>query len=219
MDADLQDPPSFLKKMYHELINNKNDLVIAARSKTSENLYRKFFSFLFHKIIRVTLKDYPEKGFNFWMCNKKFYKNLLKIVSPTASIQSDVLKIGFKKKIIFYERKKRKSESQNSFFKLLNSFLEFYFNSSYWLVRLFMFAGIFSFILSIIYIFTILYAYLNNSTPFIGWSPIIILILIFGSLNLIFTGIVGEYLINFIKIYNKKETAFIDYTVNFKSKK
>jgi hypothetical protein len=82
-----------------------------------------------------------------------------------------------------------------------------------------MFAGIFSFILSIIYIFTILYAYLNNSTPFIGWSPIIILILIFGSLNLIFTGIVGEYLINFIKIYNKKETAFIDYTVNFKSKK
>jgi dolichol-phosphate mannosyltransferase len=153
------------------------------------------------------------------MCNKKFYKNLLKIVSPTASIQSDVLKIGFKKKIIFYERKKRKSESQNSFFKLLNSFLEFYFNSSYWLVRLFMFAGIFSFILSIIYIFTILYAYLNNSTPFIGWSPIIILILIFGSLNLIFTGIVGEYLINFIKIYNKKETAFIDYTVNFKSKK
>jgi dolichol-phosphate mannosyltransferase len=47
--------------------------------------------------------------------------------------------------------------------------------------------------LGFIYAIVIAYSRLINNTPFDGWAPIMILILIIGGLLMLMLGIIGEY--------------------------
>ena len=50
IDADLQDPPKLIEKIFNELKKN-NHVVIAARSSSSENIFRKLSSLIQHRIL------------------------------------------------------------------------------------------------------------------------------------------------------------------------
>ena len=45
-----------------------------------------------------------------------------------------------------------------------------------------------------LYAMAIVYARLINKTPFTGWAPIMVLVLIIGGLLMIMLGIIGEYI-------------------------
>jgi dolichol-phosphate mannosyltransferase len=53
--------------------------------------------------------------------------------------------------------------------------------------------GIVISVLGFIYAITIAYNRFINNTPFDGWAPIMILILIIGGLIMLMLGIIGEY--------------------------
>ena len=59
IDADLQDPPELIEKIYNELRKN-NHIVLAARKSSSENIFRKLSSFIQHRFLNYLIQNYPK---------------------------------------------------------------------------------------------------------------------------------------------------------------
>ena len=47
---------------------------------------------------------------------------------------------------------------------------------------------------SIFYGISIIYAFIFHKTPFLGWAPLMLLLLLIGGLIMIMLGIIGEYI-------------------------
>jgi len=203
IDADMQDPPEIILKMLEYATKDRYDLIIAARISNENNIIRKFYSFFSHSIIKIIIKDYPKGGFNSWLMNKKFFKIYMQ--ETNAISQADVLKIGLRRKIIFYKKLKRlHGSSQYKFSSLFNIFFNLISESFPNFFKKFFILGIIVFIFSVINIFVLLFNHFifENSNPK-GTSAILTYISFFGGLNLLFLGMCGSYIIKIYENLNK----------------
>ena len=109
--------------------------------------------------------------------------------------QGDLLWTGYQTSFIPYVRIKRPvGTSQYNFTKKLKNFLDAFLDSSYLSIRFISFTGIITSALGMIYSLTIIYSWINGGTPFTGWAPIMIAIMIVGGLIMIMLGVIGEYI-------------------------
>jgi dolichol-phosphate mannosyltransferase len=190
MAADLQDPPEQCVKMVREWISG-NDVVISYREthKTSwlNNLTSKI-------AYRILLPNSPRGGFDFVLLGRNALGSMLRLKERNRFFQHDVLWLGYSIKFIPYNKLERKiGKSQWGHWKRWNYFLTGYLNSTYLPLRVFSFIGICFSVSAILYSFLIVYGYFHNQTPFPGWAPIMILLLLIGGLIMIMLGIIGEY--------------------------
>jgi glycosyltransferase involved in cell wall biosynthesis len=202
IDADMQDPPEIISKMLKYANEDKFDVIIASRSSTENNLIRNFCSFFSHLIIRMIVRDYPTNGFNSWLMNKKFFNIYMQ--ETNAISQNDVLKIGLKRKVIFYKKLKRQhGTSQYTFSSLFNIFFNLISDSFPSFFKNFFIFGLFIFICSFINIFLLLLNHFifQNSNPK-GISAILTYVSFFGGLNLLFLGMCGSYIIRIHETLN-----------------
>jgi dolichol-phosphate mannosyltransferase len=103
--------------------------------------------------------------------------------------------VGFTVKFIPYEKLERTiGKSQYNFFKRFGNFMVAYINVSYFPLRLMSFIGVFFAFSGFLYALDIVYAYYFIGTPFQGWAPIMILLLVIGGLIMLMLGILGEYI-------------------------
>ena len=54
--------------------------------------------------------------------------------------------------------------------------------------------GIFAALVGIAYLFTVVYSWSRGGTPFTGWAPIMVTLLILNGIVMTMLGIIGEYL-------------------------
>jgi glycosyltransferase involved in cell wall biosynthesis len=207
IDADLQDPPEIILEMFNHSYNDKFDVVVAARLSSERNILRRICSFVSNLIIRASIKDYPIGGFNCWLMNKKFFDIYIKLTSGMSQI--DIFKIGLKRKVIFYEKRKRLyGSSQYSFASLLSVFFDLISESANKIFKIIFISGLIIFIISILNVLIMSFNYLiwGNSNPK-GTLAILAYISLFGAINILFIGIVGIYLVKIID--NKKNKYYI----------
>jgi dolichol-phosphate mannosyltransferase len=85
-------------------------------------------------------------------------------------------------------------KSQYNFKKRLESLLVGYLNTSYFPLRFMSLIGLVFTIFGFLYSVSITFNYFYNNTPFKGWAPIMILLLIIGGLIMLMLGVLGEYI-------------------------
>lgn len=214
LDADLQDPPEIIDDILKEM-KDEPDVVIAARKSVDESLFRKITSKIHFYFMRRSLKDYPKKGANLICMSKKIVDNIKKDVYSTFYFVPDILSKNYKKKFVYYDRLVRlNSKTQSLFIDRLKESFENFTIYSVWPFKSLFFIGTVMIIISILYIIMILVSYLNNETPFTGYSPIIILILFFGGINIFILGVISEFLkIILKKLFQDKRSRVKD-TIN-----
>ncbi len=213
-DADLQDPPELIKTIVKEF-KKKNDIVIASRKSSQENIFRTIASKITHSFIKRLVPEYPSNGFNYWAVTKKMFELIKRNEDSSKAIQLKILDLGFKIKIIYYDRSKRiNSKSQYSFFKLTNNFVSLFFSSSTAPIRFGFFIAILIALLGLINLGSVFVSYLNGEMPFKGWAPLVFFIIFFGSANLFFVCIVGEYVIRLSKFLDSKQSYYIKKIIN-----
>jgi glycosyltransferase involved in cell wall biosynthesis len=189
--ADLQDPPEQCVNMVKEWIAG-NEIVISYRKSHKSSGFKNITSFLAYKIL---LPQSPRGGFDFVLFGRKSLEAMLSLQDCNRFFQHDVLWLGFSVKFIPYDKLERKvGRSQWGHLKRFNYFLTGYLNSTYLPLRIFSVIGLLFSISSVVYSLLIIYAYLHKQTPFAGWAPIMILLLMVGGLIMIMLGIIGEYL-------------------------
>jgi glycosyltransferase involved in cell wall biosynthesis len=191
MAADLQDPPSQCTKMILEW-KNGNDIVISYRQSHVTSSTKKITSRLFY---RMMLPNVPPGGFDFALLDRKPLDAINGLTERNRFYQYDILWAGFKTKFIPYEKLERKiGKSQYDFFKRFGNFYSAFLNVSYFPLRLLTTIGGIVAISGFLYSITIVYAYFFLKTPFNGWAPLMMALLILGGLIMLMLGVLGEYI-------------------------
>ena len=82
---------------------------------------------------------------------------------------------------------------QYNFGKKLKNFLDAVLDASYLPIRFISLAGFITSALGLLYSVSIVFSWLRGETPFSGWAPIMIAILLVGGLIMVMLGVIGEY--------------------------
>jgi polyisoprenyl-phosphate glycosyltransferase len=215
VSADLQDPIKLIPKMVKEW-ENGNEIVICNRESRNDSLLSKFTSQFYYRLLRFhTSKHMPIGGFDYYLTSRKVtdYFNGLKDNMKIRSMQYDLYSLGFRPKLIPYERKVREhGKSQFGGMKRFAGFVDALISVSYLPIRimsafgfLFSFSG-FVYAIKIAYIWGIL------EQAYESRAPVMILLLLIGGMIMIMLGIIGEYIWRIFMESKKRPSYFIDKT-------
>lgn len=193
MSADLQEPIELIEEMI-EKWKAGNEIVICHRNEREDSFIANNASLVFYKLMKYVNPKMPKGGFDFLLIDKKALEVLNQIDERNRFFQGDILWLGFNTAFIPYTRLKRTiGKSQWTLSKKLKYFLDGLLNTSYLPIRAMSLLGIIFSLFGFIYALVIAYSRVMNNTPFDGWAPIMILILIIGGLIMLMLGIIGEY--------------------------
>lgn len=191
MAADLQDPPEQCTLMIKEW-EQGNDIVISYRISHATSPSKRLTSKIFY---RLMLPEAPPGGFDFVLLDRKAMDAINSLKERHRFYQYDILWAGFIVKYIPYHKLERRvGRSQYNFIKRFGNFYSGFLNVSSFPLRLMSTMGILISLTGFIYALTIVWAYFVNETPFEGWAPIMMLILIIGGLVMLMLGMLGEYI-------------------------
>ncbi len=194
MSADLQDPPELIVKMI-ESWKKGNRIVVCSRTDRADDLLSKLASAFFYRLMQLGNSRMPNGGFDYLLIDRKVINEYNKINERNRFLQGDILWLGFSVQFIPYKRLKREiGKSQWSLSKKLKYFIDGLINTSYLPIRFMSFLGVIVFSSGLIYSFLIIYLRFSNNTPFEGWAPLMIAILLLCGLIMLMLGIIGEYL-------------------------
>ena len=222
IDVDLQDPPELIEKMY--LLKKENfDTILAKRSKKKkENFIRNIISTVGYKIINsLSETKIPENVGEFRLISRRIVEEIKKMEERDFFLRGVNSFIGFKQKIIYFERDARK-EGETKYNKYtgslkigLNGIFSFSTKPLHFITIISAVSFFSSFLIFAIYlILTSLKLFVFKYQFFV-----IILILMVSSLIFFSQGIIAEYLSRLIVDIKKRPSYIIDKKVNFEEEK
>lgn len=209
ISADLQDPVELIVKMVKKW-RAGSEIVVCYRTDRSDSFIARLSSRFAYGALRLSNSQIPSGGFDFIMMGRKALNTFNSIDIRNRFFQGDLLWMGYSISFIPYVRLKRViGKSQFTLTKKLKYFLDAFLDSSYLSIRFISFCGIITAFVGMIYGITIIYSWLHGETPFAGWAPIMIIILIVGGLVMIMLGIIGEYIWRIYDEVRKKPNFII----------
>jgi polyisoprenyl-phosphate glycosyltransferase len=196
MDGDLQDPPELLKDFYTKY-KEGYDVVYAVRKKRKEVFYKKWAYSLFYKLLKkVSNIDIPLDSGDFSLMSRKVVDHLVSMPEESRFIRGMRSWVGYKQIGIEYDRSAREiGESKYSFAALLKLALNGIFNFSEYPIKFISNLGLITTLISGLYLAYILFEKLFLGTAPKGFAALVFLICLFGGVQLLAIGIIGEYIV------------------------
>lgn len=215
MDADLQDPPKILLKMYKK-IQEGFDVVYGVKKNRKENKLRVFLFTSFYKIFdKITQYNFPLDAGTYSMMNRKIVDLLVDMPEKNKYISGLRSWAGYKQTGIIYARDKRYSGKQATYSRLFRLALDGIFSFSYLPLRLASILGFATAFLSLISILFVIFARFYFNFGIIGWASTMSAILLFSGVQLITLGIIGEYLARIYDEVKGRPKFIIKDQINF----
>jgi glycosyltransferase involved in cell wall biosynthesis len=194
ISADLQDPTELIGEMVHRW-NSGDDIVIAFRASRSDGAVSRLTSRLAYGYARRATPSIPDGGFDYFLMSRRAIDHLLAFKGRFRFLQGDLLWLGLPTSFIPYARRARPyGRSGYTFGKRLGNFTDVVLDSSYGPIKYMSRLGLMAAFLGLAYLATIIVVWLLGDTPFSGWAPIMVVLLIGNGLVMVMIGIVGEYL-------------------------
>lgn len=194
ISADLQDPVDIIPKMIDKWKEGFN-IVACERTIREDKIVTRITSRLFYNLIKISEPKMPHGGFDYFLLDKCVYNKIAESKQHNNFLQGDILWFGYKPFFIPYVRKKRTvGQSRWTLWKKVKYFIDGIIYTSYLPIRFMSFLGLVISALGFIYAVIVFIAWLMNKTPFSGYAPIVITILIVSGTLMIMLGIIGEYL-------------------------
>lgn len=193
ISADLQDPVELIPQMIEQWEQGA-ETVICYRTERADKWSAKFVSWAAYSLLRLSIPQIPPGGFDFVLMDRKVMDSFNAIEVRNRFFQGDLLWAGYRTAFIPYKREKRTiGKSQYNFWKKLKNFADAMLDASYLPIRFISLTGIITSLLGFIYTITVVISWLLGDTPFSGWAPLMMAILIIGGFIMTMLGIIGEY--------------------------
>jgi len=197
MDADLQDPPELLKEMIRYIKEEGYDSVGVRRvTRKGEPPIRSFFARCFYKLInKMSAIEMVDGARDYRLMTRQMVDALLELKEYNRYSKGLFSFVGFKTKWLEYENVERVAgETKWSFWKLFKYAIEGIVAFSTLPLVLATFIGVVLCFISVFGFILLLVKSILFGDPFGGWSSLVCIILFIGGLQMIFIGILGEYL-------------------------
>ena len=197
MDADLQDPPDLLRKMYDIILEEGYDCVGTRRvSRKGEPPIRSFFARLFYKLInKMSDVEMVDGARDYRLMTKQMKDAIVSMKEYNRYSKGLFSFVGFKTKWLEYENIERVAgETKWSFWKLFKYALEGITAFSTVPLVLASFIGLLFCLISFIMIIVIIIKTLVFGDPTSGWPSLTCIIFMVSGIQLFSLGIIGQYL-------------------------
>ena len=194
ISADLQDPTSLIPEMYRRY-REGTDIVIAHRSDRKDAWSASFASRIAYAFARAANENMPQGGFDYLLMSRRALTTLMSFRGRHRFFQGDVLWMGYPTAFIPYVRAERPhGKSAWNFSRKLKYFIDLVVDSSYLPIRAMSGFGFLVAIGGLAYAALIIWSWTMHRTPFEGWAPIMVIVLVIGGLIMMMLGVLGEYL-------------------------
>lgn len=197
MDADLQDPPDLLRKMYDIILEEGYDCVGTRRvSRKGEPPIRSFFARIFYKLInKMSNVEMVDGARDYRLMTKQMKDAIVSMKEYNRYSKGLFSFVGFKTKWLEYENIERVAgETKWSFWKLFKYALEGITAFSTVPLVLASFIGLLFCLISFIMIIVIIIKTLVFGDPTSGWPSLTCIIFMVSGIQLFSLGIIGQYL-------------------------
>lgn len=197
MDADLQDPPAILPEMYEALTIEGFDSAATRRvTRKGEPPIRSFFARMFYKIMnKISKAELVDGARDYRLMNRRFVDALLAMKEYNRFTKGLFGWVGFKTKWIEFENVERVAgETKWSFWKLLAYAIEGIVAFSTAPLVIATIIGLLFCLLSFAGTAFIVVRKFIFGDPVQGWASTISVLLSIGGVQLLCTGILGQYL-------------------------
>jgi len=195
MASDLQDPPELIPKFIAKWEEGFK-IVIGVKSKSEESLVFFALRSLYYRVLRkLSDIDLIEHFTGFGLYDRKVIDVLRTIDDPYPYFRGLIADIGFEKaKIEFLQPLRRRGLTKNNFYTLFDMAMLGFTNHSKVPLRLATFFGFGTAALSFLAgLFYLGYKIVNWDSFSLGLAPVLIGLFFFSSVQLVFLGVVGEY--------------------------
>ena len=210
LSADLQDPVSLTATMVQRWLGG-SEIVIAFREEREDSFATRLFSRLAYGALRWSNRAIPAGGFDFVLMSRRALDAFLSYRGRNRFFQGDVLWSGLSTTFLPYTRRERPvGRSQYTFGKKLKLFFDWWLDGSYLPIRLMSVCGATLAALGALYAGAIAVSWALHLTPFPGWAPIMVAILLIGGVIMLMLGVIGEYLWRILDEIKAKPLFIID---------
>ncbi len=210
MDGDLQDPPELLEQMYRELAGGQYDVISGKRVARKGNMTRNRMTSVFHFLFkRVANLDDLENAGNFCMMNRVALNAFLSMPERIRYLPGLRSFIGFRQGFVEYVREDRLlGEPKMSAGRLLCLAADAIFSFSRLPIKICLVMGLVG---TLIFMAAGLYVLAAKIVGFAipGWSSTVLSIYFLGSVQLIFLGVIAEYIYRIYKESQRRPLYFI----------
>jgi len=197
MCSDLQNPPELIPDMIRQW-EAGYQVVMAVKPKSHEIILMTLIRKCYYRMLaQISDSDDIIQNFTgFGLYDRKFMDGLKKYHDPYPYFRGLVSEIGFKRTAVEYVHEKRKhGRSKNNFLNLYDIAMTGFVNHTKLPLRLASFIGFTVAIINIlIALCYFIYKLLYWQNFQLGIAPLVIGIFFFGGVQLLFLGIIGEYI-------------------------
>lgn len=219
IDGDLQDPPELVYRFY-EKMQEGFDVVYGVRKKRKEVFYKKMLYKLFYLFLTsIAEVKLPLDSGDYSLISKRVKDAINNMPEESRYLRGMRAWVGFKQYAFEYERQKREAgESKYSFKMLFQLAYNGIFNFSSFPIKFITNSGILILVLSALYlIYTFIKKVYFGSVPS-GFMSLAALIIMFGSIQMISIGIIGEYIIRIFYQSKSRPLFVVDFIIKNKEK-
>ena len=196
IDADLQDPPELIGAMF-EKWREGFEVVYAVRAhRRGESRFKLWTASAFYRLLRrITDVEIPVNTGDFRLIDRQVLLTMRRLREKHRFMRGLSSWVGFRQTGIEYQRAERfAGDTKYPLSKMLRLTLDAITSFSYIPLRLSTYFGFFLAFVSLLGIVVTTVLRLSGNNAFFGQASTLVAVLFLGGIQLIFLGIIGEYL-------------------------
>ena len=196
IDADLQDPPELIPELIGRWRDGFDNVYAKRISRSGESAVKRLTAGIFYRVIGgMSRVGIPENTGDFRLLSRRAVDSLLKLREQHRFMKGLFCWIGYPAIAVPYHREPRAAgKTKWNYWNLWNFAIEGITSFSTAPLRLATFVGVGTALLALVYASVVFYRTIAFGDPVAGYPSMIIIILFLGAVQLIFIGVIGEYL-------------------------
>ena len=213
MDDDFQNPPAEALKLAEYSLENNHDVIFTKYKIKKDSFIRNIMSKIANISAQIILKKPKNLYFSsFKAIKKNIVKEIINYEGPFPYIDGLILSIT--NKLDSYEVKhddRKEGKSTYSVKKLAKHYGNLVINFSTIPIHFFSVIGLIITLISFLFILVTVFEKILNPNLPLGYSTLITVIVFFSGIQLLFLGLIGEYVGKILKNVNKEKQYHISY--------
>lgn len=208
LDADLQDPPEVIEKMLDKYAEGYEIVLGVRDERKTDSFFKKTTAHIFYTLMHAMGAKLIANHADFRLLSHRAIAELKNFSETNLFLRGLIPSLGFKQAIVYYNRDARTAgKTKYPLGKMISFAIEGITSFSYLPLRLASILGIFLALGSLcLTVWVLLVKISGQSVP--GWTSTVLPMYLLGGIQLLFLGIIGEY-IGKIYLETKRRPPFI----------